>query len=162
MKLWQIKVFFLNFIFLNHRRKKLTFSNIVIHPLSPICMWVSVYLFLTSVSCGLTAYEIAFHSRSDESWKLLLFRCILEIFFIMRIIGNFNLAYYDEFGIIVSERKKVIKRYLYSPGGFALDIITTFPFYLFSYFLLDDSEMRYATLAADVRGLQLFRVVSNL
>lgn len=47
-------------------------------------------------------------------------------------------------------------RYFCRPTGFILDVITTFPFYIISYGF---GGLRNAEVAADIRGLQLFRVV---
>ncbi|XP_035714709.1 uncharacterized protein LOC118438473 [Folsomia candida] len=137
-------------------RRKAKWYGIVFHPLSPVCTWVSFYLFVTSLSCGLTAYEIAFHTPT-EATNLLTLRICMEIFFVVRIFGNFHLGYYDPYGTVVSDSVKVIKRYICSPSGFFLDLVTTFPFYLISY-LLRGQAGKDAEVAADIRGLQLLRV----
>ncbi len=61
------------------------------------------------MSCGLTAYEIAFHTP-EESTNLLILRIFVEIFFFIRIFGNFHFGYYDQYGIIVADNGKILKR----------------------------------------------------
>lgn len=88
-------------------RKKCNLINFSIHPASPLCSLVSLFLLVTCISCSITAYEISF-SSPKESIYIQCARYIVEVFFILRILGNFHLAYYDPETTILIVKVKMI------------------------------------------------------
>ncbi|ODN04676.1 Cyclic nucleotide-gated channel rod photoreceptor subunit alpha, partial [Orchesella cincta] len=125
--------------------------NFIIHPASSVCSWVSFCLLLTAMSCSVTAYEIAFYTESAiTSATLPALRYTLECFFVVRILGNFHLGYYDETANLIVDVRTISRRYACKMDGLVLDLITTFPFYLISYFTSLKSEY--------MRGVRLLRV----
>ena len=97
-------------------------------------MWSVFNLLVTAISCSLTSYEISFTSSDEgENWSILVIRyltgvqdnhCIYvsfvvdlrlltfvsEVFFIIRLIGNFHLGFYDDSGVLITDVKVISKR----------------------------------------------------
>jgi hypothetical protein len=125
------------------RRGKFNLKTAAIHPASPICSYVSFYLFLTAVSCGLTSYEIAFSTDSEkETNTLLAMRVILEVFFWGRIFGNFHLAFPDQNGVLVTNVGVISRRFRFNWKIFFADDL----FVLLMINFLCEFKIRYESI----------------
>lgn len=78
-------------------------------------------------------YLVSFTDQVDQGWQAT--DTAIDVIFLLDILINFNLAFYDNDDEIVCERKAIVKNYL--KGWFILDILASFPF---SFLTLANSE----------------------
>ena len=81
---------------------------------------------------------------------------LIDIFFFIDIIINFLTFYIDKFGVKITDRKKIAKRYIKS--WFLLDVISTFPFHL----IINDRSSSFSSLAKLPRLIKLVRLLRFL
>jgi len=91
--------------------------------------WDVVMAALLITTAIMTPFEIAFLETKLDF--LFFFNRLLDIGFMCDIVVQFNLAYYDSKGRLISSRRQVWTHYI--AGWFALDIVSTVPYDLITF-----------------------------
>lgn len=126
-------------------------------------VWWGFSVFWSFMTIFFETYQIAFAPAGlaphNDAASILGFT--LMTVFIVDIVVNFNLAFYDENDGIVKDRKLITKNYLRKM--FWIDLIGVFPFYLFALLITgemgEDTNMsRYLSLLRLLRLARLHRV----
>ena len=108
--------------------------------LTPSCnflkFWEIVLSFLLIYALFLNSYKISFLKLEniDEINWLRALEIIVDILFILDVFINFNKAYIDYYGNLVTNRFKIAFHYF--KNWMILDIITAFPYEIFTSFFL--------------------------
>lgn len=97
----------------------------MVNPLCPLCskaIFVLICLLVTSFSCSLATFELAFRVKKEniassnsqyetrKHYILFGLSMIVELFFLIRFIGNFSLGYFDDEGLLVTKKSAIIRR----------------------------------------------------
>ena len=89
-------------------------------------MYIYILYRLLSYATIVTPFRTAFFDYEPLPW-IIVDACV-DFFFLLDMIQNFFYAYYDSDGNIVTDRKKIALKYLYS--WFILDLVAILPFNL--------------------------------
>ena len=89
-------------------------------------------MFILLYTCFVTPVEIVF--IDDQIYALLAFDAIIATVLVTDILISFNSAYYDDMGIIITSRRKIILNYIKT--WFIVDLIMVMVYPL--EYILDD------------------------
>lgn len=86
--------------------------------------WDYVVTALLVFTCVVTPYRIAFELEDTLGW--LITNYWIDFMFLVDIILNFNLAYYDDDLAIIEDRCEIAKNY--ATSWLVVDVLAIFPF----------------------------------
>lgn len=84
---------------------------------------------------------------------------IFDLIFIINIYLNFHVAYYDDFGILVTDLKKISKRYRRKKFGFWMDLISCLPIEVIAFFFSTDTATSLWTFGRWNRTIRVIHVI---
>ena len=88
--------------------------------------WDLLITLMLVFSCTIIPYRIAFNAKEDSNWEVL--HVVIDLFFFVDIIFNFNTAFMNEDLKLIESRKVIAEGYI--KGWFAIDVIAIIPFNL--------------------------------
>jgi hypothetical protein len=91
-------------------------------------IWNGIISIILMYVTFVLTFELAF--IEDSSLFFQISEYLTSIIFAFDIFFNFNASYYDQYGKLISSRKKIMVKYL--KGWFFVDFISSFPIYLFT------------------------------
>lgn len=99
-------------------------NSCIIHPNSGFLKnWTYVLIFLLIYTATIMVFRICFEDITTNGW-LVLDICV-DILFLVDVILNFYMGYYDIHGYLIIEKKKIAMQYLKS--WFTIDMIALIP-----------------------------------
>ncbi|EEB10158.1 voltage and ligand gated potassium channel, putative [Pediculus humanus corporis] len=110
------------------------------------------YVVLSLYTANIVTFNLAFQYNSKIAYIIDLF---IEFLFVVKIVIEFFKGYLNDFGEFVSDLRLISKRYM-KTASFYLDILSTFPFEIFS--LIMDKEDKRNYLATWLRMTKLLRL----
>jgi potassium channel len=98
----------------------------------------------------ITPFRVAFYDQDTTLWIVL--DSLVDFLFVVDIILNFFMAYFDEADHLISDKRTIAKRYLRS--WFLIDAFAVIPFNL-----MVTSSRDYSSLARLARLPKLYRLL---
>jgi hyperpolarization activated cyclic nucleotide-gated potassium channel 1 len=126
-----------------------------------ISFWNVFIAFVLIYSAFANPYTLSF-TDMDKGGPILMIDIVIDFFFLIDLALNFNLAYFDEEGRLVKDRRQVVVNYIRT--WFFLDAISSFPFSLIEVFSNQDSEIwiRIKTVPRLFRLSRVFKILKSL
>ena len=125
----------------------------VIHPKRTSVRLLELVVTITSFCNSLVgAYAVSFCNAGPVVLTLGYF---FDLCFLVMIIVKFYVGYYNDNGILVTDRRKIVRRYVRT--NFLVDVSSVFPLDFLA--LLDDDSARALTLLRLNRLLQIYRAM---
>ena len=107
-----------------------TSSDSVLEPFQfRVRVWEAVIATISFLSCILNAFQASFSTEYVAIWILVY---IFDIFIILDIVFICYLAYFNESGVLITDRRKILKRYFH--GMFVVDVFSILPLEAFVLF----------------------------
>ncbi|OMJ95537.1 hypothetical protein SteCoe_1141 [Stentor coeruleus] len=117
-------------------------------------IWIFIFLIYTAIFMPI---HFCIQTVNDPSW--LIINTIIDLFFILDVLINFNTCYYEITGKLITGRKKISVNYMKT--WFIVDLISSFPIQLFEDSVVTSSN-HYLRLIRVNRIYRLFSLFKLL
>ena len=100
---------------------------------SLIRFWNLIMFFLMVYTAVIMPFKVSFIDENYLAWSV--FDTIVDIFFIMDIVINFNMPYFDSNNCLVTKRSSIFFNYI--KGWLLLDLVSSIPMEILEMTILD-------------------------
>ncbi|KAK4879766.1 hypothetical protein RN001_007912 [Aquatica leii] len=135
-------------------------NRLLLNVINQSSIWETFIMACVYLGCFVELYLI---TMQDHTIIEIIFVYVCDILFIVNIYFNFHFQYKDEYGIIITDKKKIAKRYMKKPLGFYFALASVLPLEIVSLFFINyGNALNVWNLCRFNRLLKIFILIRYL